>query len=575
MKRKPCINRLRSRGLMYLMGCLMAWGAFAFAQDNQRKPALARVGVENGEPKPLTLEEAITLALQNNNDIDAARDDVRGAGFALLATRGAYDPRFTAEGLLQRAITPVSTSLGGGSDNGSVTQTSAVVNAGLNGFTPVAGGSYQFEFNSSRLTTNNQFASLNPQFPTALTLNYTQPLWRGLRIDENRRQIQIAKKNLALSDAQFRQRAIEVITNVTQAYWDLTFALRNLEVQNDAVRQARAQTESNRRQVEAGVLAPVDIVAADAQVANFEQNVYAAQEAVTRAENTLKTLLLPERSATLWGQALQPITPVNLAPPRLALPDAVSNALANRPEVQQLQTTAEVNEINVRFFRDQTKPQIDLIGNYISNGLAGSVINNGANPLTSGFAPLFTRINDLSALVGLTPLPPFSTGGGGVPPVLVGSYGQSLSNLFSQRFPTTQVGLRIGLPLGNRTAEGNLGRSLAEGSRIQNQRAQLEQQIEADVRNALQTVRSAEARLTAATAARTASEQLYNSEQRKLQAGTSTVFLVLERQTDLITARGRELQAQTDLNKAIAQFQRATGNTLAAHHVTMRSEAEK
>ncbi len=560
------------RGLVTLSLCAALCAPLVRAQD---KAPIPRVGVETSEQKPLTLEEAITLALRNNNDIDASRDEVRMAEFSLQASRGAYDPRFTTESLFQRAVTPVASSLGGGSADGSVTQTNAVANARLSGLAPKAGGSYQFEFNSSRTTTNNQFASLNPQFPSALTFNYTQPLWRGLRTDDSRRQIQIAKKNLALSDAQFRQKTIEVITNVTQAYWDLVFALRNLEVQTDAVKQARAQSESNKRQVEQGVLAPVDIVAADAQVSNFEQNVYAAQEAVTRAENALKTLLLPERNAPLWSQALLPTTPANIEPPGIALPDAVSNALANRPELQQLQTSAEVNEIDTRYFRDQAKPQIDLVATYTSNGLAGSEINGGSNPLTAGFAPLFTRLNDLSARAGLPPLPPFTTTGGGVPSGLAGGYGQSLSNLLSQKFPTTQVGVRITLPLGNRTAAGNLGRALAEGSKIKNQRAQLEQQIEADVRNAMQAVRSAEARVKAAAAARSSSEQLYNSEQHKLQAGISTVFLALQRQTDLINARGRELQAQTDLSKAIAQFQRATGNTLAANHITVRGEASK
>lgn len=534
-------------------------------------PPAERVGVNLGELLPLTLEEAITLALQNSNDIEASRDEVRMSEFSLLAARGVYDPRLTAESYYRRANTPIGSTLGGGA-NGSVTQTDAVLNAGLNGFTPVAGGSYLIDFTSTRTTTNNQFASLNPQFPTGLTFNYTQPLWRGLRIDDNRRQIRIAQKNLALSDAQFRERAIEVITSVTQAYWDLVFALQNEQVQREAVKQARAQFESNRRQVEQGVLAPIDVVAAEAQIATFEQNVYTAQEAITRAENTLKTLLLPGRAVPEWTRPLQPLTPANLAPPSISLPEAVSNALANRPELEQMRASAEINQINTRFFRDQTKPQIDLVGTYTTAGLAGTIVDTGPNPLISGFEPILTRLNQLSAQAGLEPLPPFEIGSGAVPDRLVGGFSQSFSNLFAQRFPTVQVGLRFTLPIRNRTAEGNLGRSLAEGSRIRNQREQLEQQIEAEVRNALQAVRSAEARLAASVAARTAAEQLFESEQRQLQAGVSTVFLVFERQTELINSRGRELQAQTDLNKAIAQLQRASGTTLRANNVTIRND---
>ncbi len=537
-------------------------------------PGAQRVGVDATDLAPLTLQEAIEMALQNSNDIDTVRQDVIISGFDLKAARGVFDPNFSSENYFERSVIPTGSSLGG-ADNGAVKQTGVVGSARLRGFTPLAGGNYQLDFTSSRQTTNNQFTALNPQFPSALTLNYVQPLIRGLRIDDNRRHIEIAKKNLTLTDAQFRQKTTEVITNVVRAYWDLTFALRNLQVQLDAVKQARAQVESNQRQVDQGVLAPVDIVAANAQVATFEQNVYTAQEGVTRAENTLKTLLLAERTAPLWSRALLPTTPVNVDPPRIALPEAINTALANRPEITQLQASAEVNQINARFFRDQTKPQLDLVGTYTSNGLAGTLLDNGPNPLTAGFGGLFERLNLLSANAGLPPLPPLNTGTGVFPPGLVGGSGRSLGNLFAQNYPTIRVGVRIGLPLGNRIASANLGRSLAEGTRIQDQRAQTEQLIEADVRNSMQAVRSAEARLAAAAASRDSFEQLYNSEQRKLQAGTSTVFLLLQRQTDLIAARGRELQAQTDLNKAIADFQRATGDTFQTHHISVKLRTEK
>jgi len=125
------------------------------------------------------------------------------------------------------------------------------------------------------------------------------------------------------------------------------------------------------------------------------------------------------------------------------------------------------------------------------------------------------------------------------------------------------------LPLKNRTAKAELGHSLAEGRRIDAERAQTEQVIEAEVRNAMQRMRSVEASMTAAVAQRVAAEQQYTSEQRKFQAGMSTVFLVLQRQTDLVTARGRELETQTDLNKAIAEFQRATGNTFRYRNVAV------
>jgi HAE1 family hydrophobic/amphiphilic exporter-1 len=306
-------------------------------------------------------------------------------------------------------------------------------------------------------------------------------------------------------------------------------------------------------------------------VTTFEQSVYTAQEAVTRAENVLKTLMLPDRTSQLWSRPLTPVTPISLEAPRVPLEQAVGAALKNRPELSQLQTTAEINQIDTRYFRDQTKPQIDLIGTYTAVGLAGSLVPRPQNP-TSANSLLTQRVNELSALAGLQPLQTTATTSN-VSPNLVGGYTQSLSNLIGQDYPTYRVGVRIELPLRNRTAEANLGRSLAEGRRIQNDRAQAEQIIEADVRNATQALRSAEARLASAAAARSSSEQQYESEQRQFRAGTSTVFLVLQRQTELLAARGRELQAQTDLNKAIAAFQRAIGSTLEVNNVLVRTDA--
>jgi outer membrane protein TolC len=534
-------------------------------------PSAERVGVDVTNQTPITLNEAIALALQNNNDIDSSRIDVKIAEFNLTAARGAYDPLLSNESFFESRTTPTSSTISGGV-NGFVTQKDLTNTASLNGFSPIGGGSYRLDFSGTRLQTSNQNAQLNPQFPSSLIASYTQPLWRGLRFDNNRRQIEIAKKNLSLTDAQFRQRAIDVISQVQQAYWDLVFSLRNLQVQIDAVKQARLQVESNQRLVAQGVLAPIDIVAAGTQVTTFEQNVYTAQESVTRAENTLKTLILPNRAASLWPKPLTPITPVSLEPPRVPLELAVNNAMKSRPELSQLQTSAEINRIDTRYYRELTKPQIDLVGTYTSAGLAGTpTTRTSSTPSTTTL--LVERVNLLSTPAGLPLLEiPVATGST-VPPNLVGGLNQSLTNLFQRDYPTYNVAVRFSLPLRNRTAEANLGSSLAVGNRIMNQRAQTEQIIEAEVRNASQSLRSAEARLAAAAASRSSSELQYESEQRQFNAGTSTTFLVLQRQTELLAARGRELQAQTDLNKAIADFQRAVGNTLEANHFSVRSDS--
>jgi HAE1 family hydrophobic/amphiphilic exporter-1 len=241
-------------------------------------------------------------------------------------------------------------------------------------------------------------------------------------------------------------------------------------------------------------------------------------------------------------------------------------AMQNRQELRQSDLAREINLLDQKLYRDQTKPEVNLVGSYGVVGNAGT-LSSTINPLSASNDQLRARINQLSVLSGLQPLapPPASA----IPENLIGGYGQSLSNLGSNQFNNFRVGVVISLPLHNRTAEGQLGHSLVEGKRIATQREQLEQLIQVEIRNALQSLKTAGARLRSAAIARSTAEQQYESEKRKLDVGQSTVFLVLERQTALASARGNELRAQTDLNKSIAELQRATGNSLSANNVTV------
>ena len=546
---------------------IFVFGVFPGVLAQKPLPDQSRVGIDVNRQQPLSLREALAMALENNKDIEVARQNVRIAEFDLRGAKGAYDPRVTTTAFYERAENPISSFLSGG-QNGSTIQSDYTATARLEGQSPVLGGNYRLDFSSIQLNTNNQFTALNPQYPTSLTFSYTQPLWRGLKFDNSRRQIEIARKNLSLTDAQFRQRAIDTITNVQRAYWDLVFALRSLQVQRDAVSTARTQLEHNKRLVNEGQLAPIDIVAAEAQISTFEQAVFSALEDVSRTENNLKNLIAQNQKAEIWSASITPTDPVQLTAPDVSLPDALKTAMENRPELQQSAVLQDINKIDQRYYKEQTKPAVDLVGSYGVSGLAGSISSNVVNPLTQSSLQLRQRVDELSSIVGLEPLPviPPQT----FSPDLLGGYGQSLQNLLANRYGTARVGVQVTLPLRNRTAEAQLGRSLVEGERLGTQREQLEQTIQVDVRNALQSVRSSEARLRAATATREANEQQFASEQRKLDAGQSTTFLVLERQRALTESRGLEVKAQTDLNKAIADLQRATGNSLNVNSIVVR-----
>ncbi|HYV04465.1 MAG TPA: TolC family protein, partial [Blastocatellia bacterium] len=252
----------------------------------------------------------------------------------------------------------------------------------------------------------------------------------------------------------------------------------------------------------------------------------------------------------------------------LKLDEAMTAAFANRQELAQNNVQQEINKIDTRYFSNQTKPAVDLIASYTSTGLAGTPVTSTGSPFTATTDLLVKQVNALSEIAGLPPLVIAPTAG--LPDFLVGGYGQSLANAFGNDFRTFRVGVSLSFPLRNRSAEGQLGRSLAEGRKIGAQRKILEQSIEAEVRNALEAVEMGRERVETARAAREAAEKQYQSEQRRFDSGLSTTYFVLERQNDLSAARGRELRAMTEYNKAISELQRVMGTTLTSANVEVQ-----
>jgi outer membrane protein TolC len=528
-----------------------------------------RIGIQ-GETM-ISLPEVIRMALANNKDIESARIDSRIAGFSLDAAEGAYDLRLSVQAPYVNGVTPMGSVLAGAAD-GKLRQRSFSFTPQLSGILPWTGASLGVSFSSQRSVTNTSFATLNPQYPSSLTFSFTQPLMRGMRFDANRQRIEVARKNISLTKEQFRQRVTDIVTQAAKTYWDLVFALQNLNVQISAAQMAKRQVESNRRMVEQGLLAPIDIVEAETQLAQFGQNVYNAQASLSGAENALKTIILPDRRSPLWSRALIPVSEPEAPPAEELLEDAIEEALANRPELAQVKIASEVSQTNLRYYREQTKPQIDLVASYMSSGLAGIVRESSSNPFTGAFPVIIDRLNQISFIDGLPPIDSSILGGisgSSVPEVLIGDYGKSLSNLAGFGFPTVQVSLQFSLPLRNRTAKGNVAAGLAEVHRSEIRYEQVEQQIQAEVRNAMQSLVSNKNGLEAARITRRSAQEQYASEQRKFQEGTSTMFLVLQRQTTLVTAQSSELRAQIELAKAAADFEHATGRILKTHNIIL------
>ena len=523
-------------------------------------PELGRVGVDMAEQRSLTINQALELALTNNKDIEVTRKNIRIAEFDLKAARGVYEPRFSGQTYYEKATVPNISFFSPTITK--VTNDSIVGNGGLQAYLPGFGTVFNASVNNQNVSTTNPISIISPQLSSNFTASITQPLFRGRSFDLNRRTIEVAKRNLTLSDVQFRQRTIDIVANVQRAYWDLTYALRNLQVQRDAVRDARAQLEHNRRLVQEGQLAPIDVVAAETQVANFEQAVYDALNTVNQAENALKNLLAPNRNDAIWNVAITPVESVELSVPTTNLPEAIDLAMQNRPELQVNRVQKDINAVDQRYYRELKKPQIDLVASYTSAGVGGSLNSNFTNPLLRPCNPASpdyqTCLQQQQAAAVNQQLLLQNVGGSGT----------AFTDILSNKYPTYRAGVQFNLPIfGDKTARAQYGRSVVEGERLDDQRQQLEQNIQVDVRNALQTVRTAEARLRAAAISRENSERQYESERRKLDEGQSDIYRVLDRQTQLSTARSTELRARTELNKAIADLQRATGNTLKENNI--------
>ncbi len=532
----------RAVGCAVMIALVLSFGGTTYAQEAggdksgvvaplSRPLPQRTVGLEPGRVTNWTLRDAILTALEKNVDIELERENVKLAGFDIVAAYGAYDLTSTTTSLYESAKRPNSFPFSGTTDNFTLNDTFNF-NSSVVQNVRKYGSRVEGFFQNRRVANNVNLFS--PQYTPVVGVNLTQPLMRNLKIDTNRRQIMIGRKRLDLSDAQFRQRAIEIISRVQQAYWDLAFAIKDEEIQRDAVRLAETQLDNNRRQVEVGTLAPIDVVSAATQVESRRQQALVAMNAVAQAENALKALTVEGADDQLWVTRIVPVEKFEVNPVTVPLDDAVKLAQANRPEMRQLNLQKEINKIDIEFFRNQAKPQVDLLFNYSTVGLGGTPARIGAFP------------------------------------IFVGGYGTSLKNMLKNEFRTWSFGVQINLPLQNRTAKANLARAREVTRQVDLQTRRQLQTIELEVRNAVQSVEIARMRIEAARSARQYAEKQLEGEEKKFAAGLSITYFILQRQTELAQARGVELRAMADYNKSIAELQRIISTTLSSNSIEIR-----
>ncbi len=535
-------------------------------------PSLARIGVQSAQTQTLTLNDAIRKALENNNDIEVSRDDVRFQETQIRSILGTYDPVFS-----------VSPNFTRNSTTGSAATNDFRVNSNFAKNLERGGGNYQVFFNNQR--TENAFAqaqvssgsvssSSSAIYSSSFGIQYIQPLARNFRIDNTRRQITIARKRLEQTDSDFRLRATETIAAVQRAYWDYVFALRNQQNQVANVNLARENLRQVEARIEAGAAAPLAKAEVETELANREGELLSATQTVASAENSLKQLLLRDPLSPEWTQTFVPTDTPTITPGPPSLDVAMRDAMDNRFELKRLKLQREINEEDLKYFRNQTKPQIDLNTTFSLDGLSRSGSSSAftTNLLTStGDLLLFNGINSTRASLGLPLITNPTLVIPAAPSFQFGGFNRSLANIFRSDAPNFSVGVTISFPLRNRTAKANLdGARVTEQQLLAQTRSQ-EQSVIVEVRNAVQAVDTTRQRVLTARRARENAEIQLEGERRLYDAGRSTTFLLFQRENALTNARNAEIRAETDHNKAISDIQRVTSTSFRVNNITVNS----
>lgn len=532
---------------------------------------LTRVGVQSAQPMPLSLNDAIRKALESNNSIEIARDDVRFQETQIRALYGFYDPVFTVSPTYTRNST-----------TGSAGTNDFRANANVTHFIKPGGGNYQFFFNNTR--TENAFAQAQVSsgslgsggssaiYSSSMGFTYTQPLYRNFKTDNTRRNIKIAKKRLNQTDADFRRQTIETIAQVQRTYWDLVFALRDQQNRVANVNLARENLRQVEARIEAGAAAPLERAEVATELANRESELLLATQQVSITENSLKQLVLREPTAAEWSQTYVPTDKPVFSTDPMNLDDAMKDAMENRFELSRLKLAKEINAIDIEYFRNQTKPQIDLNTTFSLDGLSrgGTSTDSILVPQFSGNDEILRqRLNLLLPPGSQIPNPNVEIPG--TPSYLAGGFNRSWSNMFRSDSPNYQVGVTISFPFRNRTAKANLAGARVTQERIDAETRSQEQVVIVEVRNAVQAVETARQRVLTARRARENAEIQLEGERRKYESGLSTTFLLFQRENALTNARNAEIRAETDYNKALADLQRATSTTFRINNIEVES----
>ena len=514
-----------------IAAAILTLSVSAFGQTGQSRlttagqAALQSVAQQPGESvRRMSIDEAVKLALEQNLGIRIQRFDPQIQDVGVAQARSFWAPSLTSNFARNSQTQQPTSSLAGGASsilNGSVS--SAV---GLTQVLPW-GGNYAATWNSSRFTTTNLFQSYSPQIGSNLNLQYTQPLLRNFDIDQIRQQVLDSRKARELSDIQLNAVITGTMRAVRNAYWDLSYSIANLKAQQQSLALSQQSLRDNQRRVEIGTMAPIDIVQAQAEVASNEQGVIVAEANIRAAQDNLRTLVLDPGSADFWTVTFDPTDEASYSAQALDVDGAIRNALDKRSDLRGAKNSLEQSDINIKYYRNQIRPDVNAQVTYAAVGIGGTQQSGGYNPLTGATSPI--QIVDRS-------------------------YGSALGDVFSNAFPQWTFGVQIGYPLGASTSQANLARVRLQYDQAKTQLKNLEMQVTTQVRAVARNVQTNQQRVQSAKASRELQEKKLEAEEKKLAAGMSSTFFVFQAQRDLSIARVAEIQAIADYNKSLVDF---------------------
>ncbi|MCZ6769471.1 MAG: TolC family protein [Acidobacteria bacterium] len=479
---------------------------------------------QEGPVLEVTLKEAVRLALVNNLEIAIENYNEDLNQEQIIKTRGFYDPTYSLSFGWSSSESPTTSSLqAGGAITVNNTDRFSFDNHLLQNV--AGGGILDISFINSRNLTNSQFSFINPRYNSTFNVAFTQPLWRGFRKTDTERQIELFNLDSDINETQFEQRVSEIVQQVQDQYWELAYAVEANETQRQSVVLAAIQYENNRKRVEIGVMAPIEITASQAEIARREQEMIQSEVQIIIAQNALKRLLASDSGASIWNVVLIPTDVPQIEDVLISLEESIRTALERRPELEQIQLQMEQNEINRSYYQKNGKPRLNVRGNFGSNGASGQV-----------FDPMGESVPDD---------PRF------------GNFTRAWTQVFTFEFPVWGVFLDLQIPLRNRSNKADVATALIRERQLLSTLKNQEQMIIVEVRNAYESLATRRKSLEAATVASRLSREQLEGETKRFEAGLSTNFEVLRFQRDLAQSQVSELRALVDYQLSVTALQKA------------------